>query len=303
VTGATGIRTNFMTDPATITISIVTPSFRQPDWLRLCVASVADQKAPGLEVEHIVQDSLSGPEVEEVMRQVPSARFVSEKDEGMYDAINRGWDKAHGDILAWLNCDEQYLPGALAMVADYFRAHPETDVLFADAIIVDGKCDYVCSRQILVPHLYHTWTCHLNTFSCSMFLRSNLLRKRGFRLDPYWKDAGDAVLIRDFLQGGVRMESLGHYTSTFVDTGDNRNLQPWARKESREFHMQAPLWVRKLRPLWRLAHRLRRWTHGQYSPKPFSFEIYTPASPARRMHVEVPRPTYYWASRMNVGNE
>jgi glycosyltransferase involved in cell wall biosynthesis len=287
-----------MTAPATITISVVTPSFRQPDWLRLCAASVADQKAPGLVVEHIVQDSLSGPEVEEVMRHFPTARLVSEKDQGMYDAINRGWAKATGDILAWLNCDEQYLPGALEMVADYFRKHPETDVLFADAIIIDGQCDYMCSREVLVPQLYHTWTCHLNTFSCSMFMRSDLLKKKGFRLDPYWKDVGDAVLIRDFIKAGVRMEALGHYTSTFVDTGDNRNLQPWARKEVREFVAQAPLWVQKLRPLWRLGHRLRRWMHGHYRPKPFSFEIYTPSNPARRMHIEVPRPTFYWAARM-----
>jgi len=57
-----------MTEPATITISIVTPSFRQPEWLRLCLASVADQRVPGLVVEHIVQDGLSGPDVEEVVR-------------------------------------------------------------------------------------------------------------------------------------------------------------------------------------------------------------------------------------------
>jgi len=289
-----------MPEPATITISIVTPSYKQPGWLRLCAASVADQKAPGLAVEHIVQDSLSGAEVDEVMSQFPTARYVSEEDQGMYDAINRGWDKAHGDILAWLNCDEQYLPGALAMVADYFRAHPEVDVLFADAIIVDGQCEYVCSRQVVVPYLYHTWTNHLNTFSCSMFLRSDLLRKRGFRLDPYWKDAGDAVLIRDFLKAGVRMEVVNQYTSSFVDTGDNRNLQPWARKEVREFEAQAPFWVRLLGPFWKVTHRLRRWAKGQYSPKPFSFEIYTPASPVRRMHIEVPRPTFYWASRMTT---
>jgi glycosyltransferase involved in cell wall biosynthesis len=286
-----------MTDPAPITISIVTPSFRQPGWLRLCAASVADQKAPGLVVEHIVQDSLSGPEVDEVMSHFPRARYVSEKDEGMYDAINRGWAKSQGDILAWLNCDEQYLPGALASVADFFRAHPETEVLFANAIIVDAQCHYMCSRQVLVPYLTHTWTCHLNTFSCSMFLRGELLRKRGFRLDPYWKDVGDAVLIRDFLQAGVRMNVLNRYISTFVDTGENRNLQPWARKEGREFKAQAPFWMRRLRRLWRRVHHLRRWMHGHYHPKPFSYDIYTPASPSSRVHVEVPEPTFYWASR------
>ena len=53
----------------------------------------------------------------------------------MYDAINRGFAKASGDILAWLNCDEQYLPGALAKVADHFARHPRTDILFGDIIL------------------------------------------------------------------------------------------------------------------------------------------------------------------------
>src|SRR5579871_2076106 len=146
-----------MSEPAPVTISVVTPSYKQPDWLRLCAASVADQQSPGLEVEHIVQDSLSGPEIAEALRGIPRVRLESEKDQGMYDAINRGWDKSRGDILAWLNCDEQYLPGALARVADFFRTHPDVDVLFADAVIVDADGTYLCSRQVLVPHLYHTW--------------------------------------------------------------------------------------------------------------------------------------------------
>jgi glycosyltransferase involved in cell wall biosynthesis len=287
-----------MTSPETITISIVTPSYRQANWLRLCAASVADQKAPGLKVEHIVQDSLSGPDVAEAVRRFPSVQLVSEKDEGMYDAINRGWSKATGDILAWLNCDEQYLPGTLAMVADYFRTHPETELLFGDAIIVDNEGDYICSRQVLKPQLYHTLTCHLNTFSCSMFLRRDLLRDRRFKLDPYWKDVGDAVLISQMLRAKVRMAVVNQYLATFVDSGENRNLQPWARKESLEFRAQAPRWVQQVKTVWRVLHRLRRWRHGHYHPKPFAYEIYTPSSPLQRLHIEVPRPTFFWETRM-----
>lgn len=287
-----------MTSPETITISVVTPSYKQAAWLRLCAASVADQKAPGLRVEHIVQDSLSGPDVAEAVKRFPALQFISEKDQGMYDAINRGWARATGDILAWLNCDEQYLPGILGAVADYFREHPETDVLFGDAIIVDAKGDYICSRQVLKPQLYHTWTCHLNTFSCSMFLRRELLNERGFKLDAHWKDVGDAVLITDLLKAQVRMAVLNQYMATFVDSGENRNLQPWARKESIEFRSQAPWWVRQCKNLWRGLHRLRRWLHGHYRPRPFAYEIYTPSSPDRRLHIEVPRPTFFWETRM-----
>ena len=55
----------------------------------------------------------------------------------MYDAINRGWRRAKGEILAYLNCDEQYLPGGLSAVEEFFRRRPQTDVVFADTVVVD----------------------------------------------------------------------------------------------------------------------------------------------------------------------
>jgi glycosyltransferase involved in cell wall biosynthesis len=286
-----------MTAPKPITISVVTPSYKQANFLRLCAASVADQKAPGLKVEHIVQDSVSGPEVAEAVRRFPAVQLIVEKDQGMYDAINRGWARATGDVLAWLNCDEQYLPGTLALVADHFRNHPETEILFGDAVVIDERGDYLCSRQVLKPQLYHTWTCHLNTFSCSMFLRRELL-ERGFKLDGKWKAVGDAVLIRDLLQARTKMVMTGRYLATFVDSGENRSLQPDARGEAREFKAQAPWWMRQFKSLWRISHRIRRWLHGHYHPKPFAYEVYTATSPLQRMHIEVPRPSFYWETRM-----
>lgn len=287
-----------MNAPVPLTISVVTPSFRQPAFLRLCAASVADQRAPGLEVEHIVQDALSGPEVAEALRPFPGVRLVSEKDEGMYDAINRGWDKARGDIFCWLNCDEQYLPGTLETVAAYFRDHPEVDVLVADAIIIDNDGAYVCSRQVLTPHLYHTWTCHLQAFSCATFFRASLIRERGFRLDPRWKAVGDADLIIRMLQNKVRIVSLGRYLATFVDNQSNLGLSPVAREEHWKRAAEAPKFVQVLAPLWKFLHRLRRWSHGHYHPDPFAYEIYTPASLDRRVGVAVPQPTFYWSARM-----
>jgi glycosyltransferase involved in cell wall biosynthesis len=287
-----------MTAPGNLTFSVITPSYKQADWLRLCAQSVADQTAPGIGVEHIVQDSLSGPDVAEAVKSFPSLRVVSEKDDGMYDAINRGWDQAQGDILCWLNCDEQYLPGALAQVAAYFNAHPEVDLLFADAVIIDAEGKYLCSRQVLTPHLYHTWTLHLGTFSCSTFFRRKLIKERGFKLDPRWKAAGDAELVIRLLRAGIPMAHLPCYTSSFVDTGENLGLRPVAIRERDALMAQAPKWVQLLAPAWKILHRLRRWLNGQYSPKPFAFDIYTPASPARRVHVEVTQPTFYWAARM-----
>ena len=94
-----------------------------------------------------------------------------EKDQGMYDGINRGLRRAGGDILAYLNCDEQYLPGALAAVAGFFEQHPEIDVLFGDVVMVDTEGRYLYHRKMQTPLKYHTWTCHLSTLSCAMFFR------------------------------------------------------------------------------------------------------------------------------------
>ena len=284
---------------APLTISVITPSYRQLEWLRLCAASVADQSGEGLVVEHIVQDSLSGPEIAEAVQPFPKVKLVSEKDEGMYDAINRGWEKATGDILCWLNCDEQYLPGALAQVAEYFRRHPETEVLFADAFVVNPEGKYLCSRQALVPLLYHSWICHLGTLSCATFFRRDLIKERGFTLDTRWKSVGDADLIVRLLRAGVTMRVLRSYLSVFVDTGENMSLRPVALREMEAIAKEAPTWAQMLRRFWVVLHRVRRMLRGLYRVKPFSADIFTQARPAQRIHLDVTQPTFHWKGRVD----
>lgn len=285
--------------PRPLKISVVTPSYRQPEWLRLCAASVADQIGDDLTIEHIVQDSLSGPEIAEVLKPFPNVKLASEKDQGMYDALNRGWEKATGDILCWLNCDEQYLPGALARVADYFRQHPDTEVLFADAFVVNTTGDYICSRQVLVPLLYHSWICHLSTLSCATFFRRDLVKERGFMLDTRWKSVGDADLIVRLLRSGVKMHVLRDYLSVFVDTGENLSLRPIGLREMAALASEAPAWAQALRRPWVLIHRLRRMFSGLYRVKPFSADIYTLNSPDRRVHLDITEPTFHWKGRVD----
>src|ERR1700685_140160 len=122
--------------------SIITPSFRNSNWLKLCIASVVDQQ--GVEFEHIVQDSCSDDGTQDWLPQDPRVKAIIEKDAGMYDAINRGYRRATGDILAYLNCDEQYLPGALKAVRDFFEANPGVEVALAGTIVIDAGGQYIC---------------------------------------------------------------------------------------------------------------------------------------------------------------
>jgi glycosyltransferase involved in cell wall biosynthesis len=121
------------------------------------------------------------------------ARVVVEPDEGMYDAVNRGLRRARGGILAYLNCDEQYLPGALAAVGDYFKAHPEVEVVFGDAVVVDARMAYRFHRKLLVPLPYHTACFPLATLTCATFFRRRLIDEGGFYFDPAMRYCGDSA--------------------------------------------------------------------------------------------------------------
>ncbi len=278
--------------------SIVTPSFKQPHWLRLCLASVADQKWDG-GVEHIVQDNCSGPETAQVVAAFPSARLVSEKDNGMYDAVNRGFARATGDIFAYLNCDEQYLPGGLAAVARYFEQHPDIDVLFADCVLVREDGSYLCSRPALRPHYYHTKICHLNTFTASTFFRRTVF-DAGHVFPANYRDCADCAWVLGLMEKKIPFTTLPAYTSAFTDTGDNMNLKPNAVREYREIRDSAPAWARALQPFWVWQHKLRKGLSGAYSLKPFTYEIYTAQSPVARVAFPVDKPTSVWWGRVSL---
>lgn len=269
--------------------SIITPSYRQSNWLKLCVASVADQ---GVAAEHIVQDAVSDDGTLDWLRQDSRVKAFVEKDAGMYDAVNRGLRRATGDLLAYLNCDEQYLPGTLAMVGEFFARHPEVDVLFGNIVMVDEHGGYLSHRKVQAPLLLHTWTCHLSTLSCAMFFRRRVVFDYHELFDPAWRDAGDAEWMLRLLKRGVRMAALGRFTSTFTQTGVNMSAGANARSENRRLAQSAPAWVQTVKPLIILHHRLRRLCSGIYRQEPFAYAIYTPASPRQRMLHQVDHPTF-----------
>ncbi len=270
-----------------MTFSIITPSFRNSNWLKLCIASVADQRVA---LEHIVQDAGSDDGTLDWLPSDPRAKAFVEKDAGMYDAVNRGLRRATGDILAYLNCDEQYLPGALQTVEKFFQSHPDVDMVFGDVVMVDTLGNYLWHRKMQPPLLHHTWTCHLSTLSCAMFFRRRVITEGQQFFDPQWRDVGDGEWIVRLLRQKIRMATLGQFTSTFTQTGANMSAGPNAQRENRRLFETAPAWAKTARPLIILHHRLRRWLGGMYHQKPFSFAIYTPTSPGQRVPHNVARP-------------
>jgi glycosyltransferase involved in cell wall biosynthesis len=275
-------------------VSIITPSYNSGAWLQLCIASVADQ---GVDVEHIVQDSCSKDGTGNWLPNDQRVKAFIEKDSGMYDAVNRGLRRATGDILAYLNCDEEFLPGALKNVVEYFQQHPEIDVVFGDCIIVDKNGEYICSRKMQIPLKHHISVSHLPTFSCATFFRRSVV-ERGFYFDIKWRDVGDAEWVVRLLNAKIPVGLLQQYTSTFADLGDNMNLRPNAQKEKQLLRETAPFLARHLSPVLVAHHRIRRLLGGLYFHKPFNYSIYTLNSPNQRVCHQVDKPTTLWKSRL-----
>jgi len=274
-------------------LSIVTPSFRSGRWLKLCIPSVADQQ--GVEFEHIVQDSCSDDETRDWLPGDRRVTAVIEKDAGMYDAVNRGFRRATGDVLAYLNCDEQYLPGALKKVGDYFENHPEVDILMADTIIVDENGEYLSERRSLVPQLYHTLVgTTLSFFTAGLFIRRKALEAHQLFFDSKWLALGDREWALRVIRSGVRVAILRDFTSVYTATGNNMSLLPKAQEEHLALCNQAPPWVRATARFWVIHYRLRRLLAGLYFCKPYKYSIYTSESPTQRKLHKVLNPTFRW---------
>jgi glycosyltransferase involved in cell wall biosynthesis len=126
-------------------ISVVTPCFNSIATIRETIESVRQQDYP--DFEHIVFDGGSTDGTVELLKEYPHLIWVSEKDAGHYHAMNKGIERATGEVVAVLNADDCYRPGALFKVGAAFAAHPDWDGLFGDVVFVDGEKREIYRRE------------------------------------------------------------------------------------------------------------------------------------------------------------
>ncbi|MBN2386540.1 MAG: glycosyltransferase [Anaerolineales bacterium] len=111
--------------------SIITPCFNRVDLIAEAVESVLQQDYP--DFEHIIVDGGSTDGTLEVLSRYPHLRVISEPDEGIYDAINKGLRLARGEVIGWLNTDDLYPPGTFTAVAKAFNQHPGVQAVMGSA--------------------------------------------------------------------------------------------------------------------------------------------------------------------------
>jgi glycosyltransferase involved in cell wall biosynthesis len=119
-------------------VSIITPSYNQAAFLEQTICSILGQSYPRIEYM-LVDGGSSDGSVEIIQRYAHRlAWWVSERDSGQAEAINKGLRRASGEIVAWLNSDDLYLPGAVAQAVAAFQADPSLGLVYGDAITIDA---------------------------------------------------------------------------------------------------------------------------------------------------------------------
>jgi hypothetical protein len=206
----------FTTDPPhpAPTISIVTPSFGQGQFIERTLYSVVSQNYPAL--EYVVQDGGSTDDTVDVLRRFDSvlSGWFSEPDEGQGDAINRGFAHTTGEIMAYLNSDDLLLPGSLAYVASYFAAHPEVDVVYGNRVMIDEH-DREVGVWVLPPHDDGELTLLDFVPQETLFWRRRAWEAAGGQIDPDLSFAIDWDLLLRLRQSGARMVRLPRFLGAF----------------------------------------------------------------------------------------
>lgn len=120
------------------TVSVVTPSLNMSVLIGETLESVLGQDYP--HVEYLVVDGGSTDGTVEVLRRYASRlRWVSEPDAGQAAAINKGWRMTRGEVIAWLNADDLYRPGAIQEAVAFLEAHPDVDMVYGDCDFIDAS--------------------------------------------------------------------------------------------------------------------------------------------------------------------
>lgn len=196
------------------TISIVTPSLNQGDFIEATLRSVLNQGYHQL--EYIVQDGGSTDGTAAILERYRDqlTHCAAAADGGQAEAINRGFRHARGAILAYLNSDDLLLPGALHAVADFFNRNPQVDVVYGNRIMIDAQGAEI-GQWLLPPHEDAAFVWDDFIPQETLYWRRSIWEKVGGRLDEQLQFAMDWDLLMRFRAAGARFARLPRFLGAF----------------------------------------------------------------------------------------
>lgn len=194
-------------------VSILTPSFNQGDWLRQNLASVRYQ---GYELfEHLIVDGGSTDSTLEFLKSIRDSRvsWISERDKGQSDALNKGLAKSSGEIVAWLNSDDTFADRrTLEWVVEAFQEDPDLDVVYGH--VLDIAADGTVLRVTWSPPL---WVKNLNSDINPLKQPATFFRRRVISstfLDDSLHYAMDHELFIRILRSGAKVKRINKILAT-----------------------------------------------------------------------------------------
>lgn len=217
------------------TMSVITPSFNSAEFIEDAIWSVSQQRA--VTVEHIVVDGASTDETVAILRRYLEVQSSSEADKGQSDAINKGFLRATGDLVGWLNADDYYLPGGLEAIARSAHEHPEADVIHGDCVFVDREGRLVRSKveHDFDPSILLYFGCYIP--STSTFFRRRII-ERGRLLDCGYRVCMDFEYFARLAHLGCRFHYVPRFIAAFRWHGNNISLSQAARRAEERRQVQ-----------------------------------------------------------------
>lgn len=228
--------------------SIITTCRNAAHFLPDCIESVKCQT--GVEWEHIIIDSASTDGTVDLLKSHPHLQWVSEPDSGMSEGINKGFQRATGDWVMWLNADDYLEPGALAKVARHAEKNPTADVIYGGWHFVDGDKKrtktamlFPVDRRMLVyygPYIAST----------SCFFRRATTIGQGFLLNPKFYQVMDNEYYLRLIHAGKVFYYCPESLANFRIHGENSSMRSLKARDLEGILRQQKLWAE--------SHALRR---------------------------------------------
>ena len=249
-------------------VSIITPSFNQAQFLEETIRSVLAQDYPNL--EYILVDGGSTDGSLEIIQCYADrlAWWVSEPDRGQTDALNKGFARARGEVFAWLNSDDTYLPGAISQAVACLEVHPQAALVYGDADLIDEQGRVLGPFPARQTDLKHMLRGSVHIPQQASFFRGSLWPKVG-PLDPSFYFAMDYDLWLRLAGHGIFVYTPQRWANFRLHGGAKTTLSddrcyPEMVRAARRLTGRAPAalmlrwYVRRMLYAW-LPLRLRLW--------------------------------------------
>jgi len=161
-------------------ITIVTPSFNQGNFLEETILSVIGQNYPNL--EYLIYDGGSSDNSIDIIKKYEDKidYWISEKDKGQSNAINKGLQKSTGEIINWLNSDDMLMPNTLFLIAEFFEKNPQYDAVSGDLYVIDTKGNLLFEKKLIDLHYLEMIFSSISVPQPATFFKRSALIKTGY---------------------------------------------------------------------------------------------------------------------------